>query len=290
MHIVTLGFFDGNPQTVINPLFGMYYWIGLTISFILIISLFIFKKFYVNLSKSYLFKWNLGIFQLFLYISFYVVHGLSGDNYYWYDYFPFQLCSVLNLTSSILLMIPNKSLFNMTFPLIGPVILAFLLPDKAKWVFGPQHFLYWNYYLIHIIIMFSYLLLYLYGHIEYEKIYIKKSILYLTLFGAGVFIFNTSFGTNYLFIGSAGYTAGFGKKVLDTSVWLPIFRFIFMSTVGISLLGLTYIFIIKTFVPFYIEKGTKINPIYENKKTLITKFSSKFKFWRKKGKKMLINS
>lgn len=282
MNIVSLGFFDGNPDQIINPLFGMYYWIGLTISFFLIISLFIFKRFYPNLSKSYLFKCSLGIFQLLLYIGFYLVHGLNGDNYHWVDYFPFQLCSVLNLTSAALLMIPNKSLFNITFPLIGPVILAFLLPDKTKWVFGPQHFLYWDYYFIHIIILFSYLLLYLYGHIEYDKIYIKKSILYLTLFGSGVFIFNTSFGTNYLFIGSAGYTASFGKKILDTSVWLPILRFTFMSVIGISLLVLTYILIIKTLVPFYLEKGTKINPVYENRKKLFAKVSSKLKVRRKK--------
>ncbi|WP_342218234.1 hypothetical protein [Spiroplasma endosymbiont of Amphimallon solstitiale] len=282
MQFVFLGFFDGNPQAVINPLFGMYYWIGLSISLFLIISLFIFKRFYANLSKCYSFKCSLGIFQILLNISFYIVHGLNGDNYQWYDYFPFQLCSVLNITSGILLIIPNKSLFNITFPLIGPVILAFLLPDKTKWVFGPQHFLYWNYYFIHIIILFSYLLLYLYGHIEYDKIYIKKSILYLTLFGSGVFIFNTSFGTNYLFIGNAGYTASFGKKILDTSLWLPILRFTFMSVVGISLLVLTYIFIIKTLSPFYLEKGTKINPIYKDKKSLITKFYKKLNLKDKK--------
>ncbi|WP_342274243.1 hypothetical protein [Spiroplasma endosymbiont of Phycita roborella] len=282
MQFVFLGFFDGNPQAVINPLFGMYYWIGLSISLFLIISLFIFKRFYANLSKCYSFKYSLGIFQILLYISFYIVHGLNGDNYQWYDYFPFQLCSVLNITSGILLIIPNKSLFNITFPLIGLVILAFLLPDKTKWVFGPQYFLYWNYYFIHIIILFSYLLLYLYGHIEYDKIYIKKSILYLTLFGGGVFIFNTSFGTNYLFIGNAGYKASFGKKVLDTSVWLPILRFTFMSVVGISLLVLTYIFIIKTLSPFYLEKGTKINRIYKDKKSLITKFYKKLNLKDKK--------
>lgn len=277
MHVVSLGFFDSNPQAIINPLFGMYYWIGFTISFFLIASLFIFKKFYANLSKSVIFKSSLGSFQLLLYIGFFIVHGLTDSNFYWYDYFPFQLCSVLNLTSAILLIIPIKSVFNSTFPLIGPVILAFLLPDSTKWVFGPQHFLYWDYYFIHIIIIFSYLLLYLYGHIEYDKTYIKKSILYMTLFGGGVFIFNTSFGTNYLFIGSVGYKASFGKNVLDTSVWLPILRFIFMFAVGISLLLLTYIFIIKNLLPFYLEKATKVNPLYEHKKTLITKFYNKIK-------------
>lgn len=278
MSFVSLGFFDGNPQAIINPLFGMYYWIGLTISFFLISSLFIFKSFYVNLSKNYIFKCGLGIFQLLLYIGFYLVHGFYDNNYYWYDYFPFQLCSVLNITSGILLILPIKNVFNITFPLIGPVILAFLLPDSTKWVFGPQHFLYWNYYIIHIIIIFSYLLLYLYGHIEYDKIYIKKSILYITLFGGGVFIFNTSFGTNYLFIGSVGYTASFGKEILNTATWSPILRFTFMFVIGISLVFLTYIFIIKILFPFYLEKGTKINPIYENKKTLITKFCNKIKF------------
>lgn len=281
MHLNVLGFFDSNLHDIINPLFGMYYWIGLVLSISFIGSLFICRIFYAKLSKYNSFKCSLGIFQIVLFIGFYIVHGLSG-NYNWYDYFPFELCSVLNITSGLLLIFPIKGLFNVTFPLIGPVLLAFLLPDSSKWVFGPQHFLYWDFYIIHTVIIFSYLYLYLYGHVQYDKIYIKKSILYITMFGSWVFIFNSSFGTNYLFIGKQGYIASIGKYILDTSAWLPIMRFAFMFVVGISLLSLTYMFIIKLLFPFYLDKGTEVNPIYENKKNLIHKIyilikSRKFK-------------
>lgn len=287
MRLNILGFFDGNPHDIINPLFGMYYWLGLVSSLFLIGSLFVFKRFYANLSKHYSFKCSLGIFQLVLYVGFYIVHGFNGNNYSWYDYFPFQLCSVLNITSGLLLIIPFQGMFNITFPLIGPVILAFLFPDSSKWVFGPQHFLYWNYYIIHTIIIFSYLYLYLYGHVQYDKTYIKKSILYITMFGTSVFIFNTSFGTNYLFIGNQGYTASIGKGTIDTSVWLPIIRFAFMFVVGISLLCLTYIFIIKSLLPFYLDKGTEVNPVYENKKNIIQKIHNFIK--SKKMKNIIIS-
>lgn len=258
-------FFAGNPQALINPLFGAYYWFGFIISFLFISSLFIFKKFYAKLGKYNSFKYSLGIFQLLLFLGFYLVHGLNDPEFRWYDFFPFQLCSVLNFSSGILLLVPIKGLFNTTFPLVGPVILAFLVPDSSKWVFGPQHFLYWNFYLIHTIIIFSYLYLYLYGHIAYDKTYLNKSILYLTLFGGAVFIFNVSFGSNYLFIGEKGYEASIGGQTLNTGNWIAIYRFIFMYIVGVSLLYLTYLFITKKLCPFYLAQGSKINPEYQNK-------------------------
>jgi len=271
-----LSFFDGNPTEIISPLFGLYYWIGFCISFLLIGSLFVFKKFYAKLSQHNNFKYILGIFQIFLFFSFYIIHGLSGG-YSWSDYFPFQLCSVLNITSGVLLILPLEGLFNVTFPIIGPVILAFLLPDKTKWVFGPQHFLYYDYYFIHIIIIFSYLYLYLYGHIKFNTAFLKKSILAMTLFGCGVFIFNVSFDKNYLFIGEEGYQANIGGIPFNTGDWVPIARFAFMFVVGVCLLSLTYFMIIKTLFPYFLEKGTEVNPQYENKKKLFTKIWISFK-------------
>lgn len=268
-------FFNSVGKDIVSPLFSTNYWIGFAVSIAVISTLFIFKSFYAKVSKYNSFRYTLGVTQLLLYVTYFLFHQLSGD-ITWKDYMPFQLCSVLDLASGILLIFPSEKLFSMTFPLVAPVVIVFLLPDATKWVYGLNNFFYYQYYFHHIIILFGYFYLYLYGHIKYNKMLLKETITGLVFFGIFVYLFNTSFDTNYLFIGDIGYHAAFGNYLFNTGAWLPIFRFGFMFGVGLFFLIPLHFSLVKWFKPYYLNKGSEVNPYYKNKKNFIKKITLKW--------------
>lgn len=273
-------FFNSNLKEIVTPLFGTNYWIGFLISFFLISSLFIFRGFYAKVSKHNGFRYVLGTFQFLIYVLYYLFHQLSHD-ITWKDYLPFQLCSFLNLTSAFLLIFPREKLFSITFPLIGPVVLAFFLPDVSKRVYGLDSFFFYQYYLNHTIIFFSYFYLYFYGHIEYDKFLVKQTCIFLTIFSLFIFTFNVIFITNYLFIGEAGFSFSDKYWFLSTSNWYPVFRFLFMWIVGLFFILLFNFLISKYAPPFYFESGKKINEYYQKKLSFFSKIRNKIKSIKK---------
>lgn len=277
-------FFDGNLKDIVSPLFGTNYWIGFSLAFLAISTLFIFKRFYAKVSKHNGFRYALGGFQFLIYIMYFLFHQLSGD-ITWKDYMPFQLSSLLNLTSAFLLIFPSEKLFSLTFPLIGPVILAFFMPDSSKRVYGLDNFFFYQYYLNHLIIFFGYFYLYFYGHVRYDKLLLKHTCGFITIFALIVFVFNITFGTNYLFIGEAGFSFSNKYWLLSTGNWNPIFRFLFMWSIGLAFVLLFNFLINKYAPPFYFENGAKINKYYHNKISLFSKIKNKLK----RNKKLIAN-
>lgn len=262
-----LSFFKSNLEEIVSPLFGINYSIGFFLSFFIILSLFIFRNFYAKVSKCNIFRYFLGTIQLILYILYFVLHHLSGD-ILWKDYMPFQLCSLLDLTSAFLLFFPFEKFFSMTFPLIGPVALAFLLPDVTKRVYGFSNFFFYQYYLNHIIIFFGYFYLYLYGHTKFNTGFLKHTCVSMTFFALLIFVFNISVGTNFLFIGSAGFIFSNKYWFLSTGNWNPVLRFLFIWIVGLSFVLLFKYLIANFLPPFYLNKGSEKNSFYENKKNM----------------------
>lgn len=272
--IEVMTFFDGNLKEIVSPLFGTNYWIGFSFCLFALASLFIFKGFYAKVSRFNGFRYFLGSFQFLIYILYFLFHQLSGT-ITWKDYMPFQLCSVLNLTSALLLIYPSEKLFSLTFPLIGPVSLAFVLPDASKRVFGLDNFFYYQYYLNHLIIFFGYFYLYFYGHVRYNNKYLKSSCYFITSFSLVVFLFNIVFGTNYLFIGDAGFSFSNKYWILNTGNWNPVFRFLFMWAIGLAFVLFFNFLITKYGQPFYFDSGTKVNQYYHKKDSLFSKIKKK---------------
>ncbi|MGL5268788.1 MAG: hypothetical protein ACRC8P_03380 [Spiroplasma sp.] len=269
-------FFNGNLKEIVSPLFGINYWIGFSFCFLVITSLFLFRKFYAKVSKFDGFRYSLGSFQFLIYILYFTFHQLSGT-ITWKDYMPFQLCSVLNLTSAFLLIYPSEKLFSLTFLLVGPIILAFFLPDASKRVYGLNNFFFYQYYLNHLIIFFGYFYLYLYNHVKYDNLILNQSCIFITTFALCVFPFNTIFGTNYLFIGYDGFSFSAKYWILNTGNWNPILRFLFVWFMGLGFVLLFNFLVTKYVPPFYFDCGTKVNPYYHNKLSLFSKIKKKFK-------------
>ncbi|MDQ7983138.1 MAG: YwaF family protein [Spiroplasma sp.] len=267
-------FFNPNLKEIVSPLFGTNHLIALILSISIFASLFIFKRFYARLSRFNAFRYTLGSIQILIYILYYTVLQIYSM-ISWKDYMPFHLSSVLDLTSAFLLFFASEKLFSWTFPLIGPVILSFLLPDVSKRVYGPDNFYYYQYYLNHLIIFFGYFYLYLYGHIEYNKKLLFQGVSTFTLFALFVFIFNLTFGTNFLFLGNLGFSAGFGSFIFNTGLWPTILRFLFMWIIGLIFVFSFHFSIIRFLPPFYFAAGTIINQYYQNKITLLKKLKLK---------------
>ncbi|MBE4704359.1 YwaF family protein [Spiroplasma platyhelix] len=274
------GFTDSDLKEVVSPLFGVNYWIGLSISVCLIASLFIFKGFYAQVSRYNVFRYSLGSLQLILYFLYFYFHEMNGD-INWKDYMPFHLCSLLDLVSIFLLICPSDKLFSLTFPLVGPVVLPFLFPDKH--VYGPDNFFYYHYYLNHLIIFFGFFYLYTYGHVKFNSLYLRQICTFMTGFALFVFVFNITFGTNYLFIGSAGFTFTDKYWLLSTGHWNPVFRFIFMWSVGMMFILIFNFLIKKYFPPFYFNSGSEVNKYYDNKLSLFSKIKNRLKKTNKLG-------
>lgn len=265
-------FTDSNLKEVVSPLFGTNYWIGLSVSIALIASLFIFKNFYAHVSKYNLFRYSLGSLQLIAYCL--DIYFKSMNNgFIWTEHMPFHLSSLLDLSIAFLLLYPNEKFFSLTFPLVGPVVLAFLLPDKR--VYGLDNFFYYQYYLNHLIIFFGFFYLYTYGHVKFQQGYLKQSCFFMTSFAIFVFVFNVIFRTNYLFIGSLGFSFSEVYWFLSTGNWNPVFRFLFMWSVGVMFIVLFNALIIKYFPPYYFNHGQEVNEYYHNKVTLFSKIRNK---------------
>lgn len=264
-------FFNANQNVIVTPWFSLNYWIGLILPLLLIISLFIFKKFYAKLVKKDLFRYFLGLLQLLLFIGYYVFHFLT-PNFDLIQFLPFQLCSVLDLTSAFILLFPSEKLFTITLPLVGPVLLIFLVPPVSQSYYGLNNFFFYQYYLHHTIILFTYGFYYLYGKLEYNHNYLKQSVYSIAIFGIFVFLFNTFFNTDFLYIGPEGYNAKVGNIDFDTAKFAPIFRFAFMFCVALFFI-LSFHFLVTKFLrPYYLKNGERNiieNKHKRNKKSII---------------------
>lgn len=263
----------GQDLTVIGV--SWQYWLAIIISIGSIACLFIFKKTYFKLANSKLFLKGLGVFQLTLYVVYYSLQMLYL--YYfkaegkllrgWTWIFPLHLSSITQLISGILLIKASDKLFSITAPWV--VILVFfslLIPaDKAT---GPQHFFYWLYYVVHIIIIFTYWFLYMYGLVKFDTKWLKQSFIFLLLFSVIALGFNAltlviaknkNEITNFLFIGYLGYPL-WGNvttaNILGSQKLWPLgYFFLLIFAMVFVCLG----FLILTKVqPYYVKKKDKL--------------------------------
>ncbi|WP_342189500.1 MULTISPECIES: hypothetical protein [unclassified Spiroplasma] len=259
------------------------YWLPVILSLIALACLFIFKTGYVKLAQNKLFLRILGIFQIFLYFLYYFLHFLylyyfkeSGKNLRgWPWIFPFHLSSITQIISGILLIKANDKLFSITAPWVVIMVFASLLIPADK-SYGPQHFSYWLYYVLHVIIIFTYWFLYMYGIVQYHRDYLLWSFISLIIFSLMALSFN-AFSlviakneneiTNLLFIGRDGYPLwGSGNNLVTTAnifdrtgrLW-PL-GYIFIFTFGIFFTSLGYLILTKV-QPYFSKKGNKFVPL-----------------------------
>lgn len=264
----------GNPKYVITEVGTSWqYWVPLIICLLILSTLFIFKNFYLKLAKNKIFLMSLGIFQIFLYILYYFLHFLylyyfkeKGDPAGktlrgWPWLFPLHLSSITQILSGILLIRPNSYIFSITAPwVVIMVSVSFFLP--AVTYYGPQHLSYWLFYIIHLIIVFTYWFLYIYGLVKYNRAYLLWSFISLIIFSLIALLFN-GFSlliyknqnelTNFLFIGYKGYRLSSTittANIFGTDKLWPLGYF-FILIFGIIFLSLGHLFL------------SKIQPYYE---------------------------
>ncbi len=254
------------------------YWLGVLLSLFAIASLFIFKKTYVKFSRRRYLMVSLGIFQLLLYFLYYALHfiylyglGEKDNNLRgWTWIVPLHLSSITQIISAILLIKPNSKLFSITAPWTVIMVFASILIPANK-SFGPQHFSYWSYYILHIIIIFTYWYLYMYGFVQYQRQYLLSSFVIFLLFALLALGWNglslaiariPEEVTNLLFIGPDGYPLW--GKITSANIWTsgknnvlwPLGYFP-MAILGIIFIALSHM-LISRIQPFYQQKKGKL--------------------------------
>lgn len=261
------------------------YWLGVLISLFSIGALFVFKKTY---AKLFVHRWlmtSLGIFQILLYFVYYLLHfiylygfGLSGSNLRgWTWILPLHLSSITQILSGIMLIKPNSKIFSVTAPwAVIMVFASILIPaDKA---YGPQHFSYWSYYVLHIIIIFTYWYLYMYGFVKYERNYLGWSFIGLILFSLTALSWNalsisiariSQEVTNLLFIGRDGYPLS--STLTTGNIWDRSNRLWPLGYIPIAGFGLIFVslghLLISKIQPYYEQKNGQIALLKRHKQS-----------------------
>lgn len=266
----------GQSITIIGV--SWQYWLAVFISVFSIGLLFVCKKSYARMANKRYLMVGLGIIQLFLFFIYYILHfiylygfKLQSENLRgWTWILPLHLSSITQLLSAYLLIKPNTKLFSITAPWVVILVFASIIIPADK-SYGPQHFSYWSYYALHIIIIFTYWYLYMYGFVKYERKYLLWSFLSLLIFSLIALTWNgisISIAripqeiTNMLFIGLKGYplwgsistsTIWTGGK--NTNLW-------FLGYFPIAIFGLFFVglghLVISRVQPYYMLENKQL--------------------------------
>lgn len=238
--------------------------------FILPGTLYVFPKFYLRIRENKKFDYSFRFFLFFLVLIteiWFYVHHLYLDNRQtawktWQNYFWLEFCNFSAFTIMILLIKPNKIFMDCTLimGLIGPCATVFFPENLSNETFS--NYWYWQDMFGHITILFSYLFLFNYGYTssKFDKTFVKRSLVYTTIVGLSIEIFNLAFNQHFLFKEVAQIFIGDNQK--------EIYYFLFIiSWVWWVLFGIFYV-IIWYFKPVYsLELKQKINDTWFEKVT-----------------------
>ncbi|UZQ30065.1 MAG: YwaF family protein [Spiroplasma phoeniceum] len=256
--------------------------VGISIFVLIIGSLFVCRKYYAKTVNWQWFRISIGIYQIITYFLTYAIwvtylavvlktqwiwgpvgpsqiRGLS-------EVIPLHLCSLHQLLSGFVLFFPSRKFFEIVAPsaIVLP-ILAIITPVNGYW--SLNNFFYYNYFILHTLIIFAYLYVYKYGLVgkPYSGLLFKWQLLWLTLFSIIAVIWDWIFKTNQLFVGpssgepwnNGGFNVGgwntnfIGAKYMWPFAWLPIFF------LGIVIISLTHILFFYLPQSFLYDKKTK---------------------------------
>ncbi|AGM26291.1 hypothetical protein SSYRP_v1c07010 [Spiroplasma syrphidicola EA-1] len=229
--------------------------------FLLPLTLYLFPNFYLKIreNKKYdlSFRYLLFFLVLITEIWFYLNHLYLDDKQNawqnWQNYFWLEFCNFSAFTIMILLIKPNKLFMDCTLPLglIGPCATVFFPANLSNMSF--TNYWYWQDMFGHITIFFSYLFLYTYGYTKtrFDKTFIQRSIVYTTIIGLGIEVYNLGFGTSFGYKAVAEIFIGQQKE---------IYYFLFVISWIWPLLFTIFYLIIWYFKPIYsLELKQKIN-------------------------------
>lgn len=273
----------GSDNQIIEIGISWQYWMIVLISVFSLSLLFIFKRAYLYTLKLSFFRIALGYFQIFLYIFYYFLHflylyGFKDQNLElrgWPWILPFHLSSITQIFSGILLIKPNNKLFSISAPWVVFMVTASIFIPATKSA-GPEHFAFWSYYILHIIILFTYWSLYMYGLVKYERRMFGWSFISLTIFSLVALSINAISLkiakspheiTNFLFIGREGYPLW--GDITTSNIWnhenLWPLGFFFLYAFGISLLFISHLMLVKV-KPFYYKNKDNKFVVLESEK------------------------
>lgn len=120
----------------------------------------------------------------------------------WYTNVPLHLCSINALVGAYFLLFKlnniNKRVFGVWFILAAQG--AFLATIYSQMAVGFSHFRYWEYYLIHILLVIAPIFVLLFKNIIPTKKDAINALITMIILYIPVVIFNTIFNTTYMYI------------------------------------------------------------------------------------------
>lgn len=191
--------------------------------------------------------------------------GTFANSWFKWSY-ALHLCSLYQLLSGFILIFPSRKFFEVVAPsaIVLP-ILAIITPVNGY--LSLDNFFYYDYFILHTLIIFAYLYVYKYGLVEkpYSGLLFKWQLLWLTLFSIIAVIWDWIFKTNQLFVGpSSGETwnngcfnvGGWNTNFIGAKYMWP-FALLPMFFLGIVIVSLTHILLFYLPQSFLYDKKTK---------------------------------
>ena len=272
-----------------------------------IASLFVFRNFYKGINKHRSILITIGSVHLSMFVIYYIINitffYLVLPNYVNWNHFnlladsinklrpkghpgagnlpmsvpqdivPFHISSAGEIFSSLLLITCNKKIFDYTFPTLGFIpIIAIIAPSKPY--YDLNNYFYWEFFINHTLIIWSYWWFYLYGIKKFNIHSLRWNYISATSLSIVAFGYDYAFNTNLLFVGRGGYPIGaLGNTSTifssDGKTVIPGSALLFIVGMGSLAVLIGYIIIIS------------IKPFYELTENNIFKKNSDYSF--KKG-------
>ncbi|AVP49262.1 TMEM164 family acyltransferase [Williamsoniiplasma luminosum] len=251
------------------------YIVALLVSVILMGSLFVFHKFWAKTTKTYWVRIVIIAWMLVVQISFYVTQDIFNKDkpstfMYW------ELCNILAWTSIFLMIFPTKLQLDFFMPLaiIGPGLTIFVPVGEG---YSFSSFWYYQFYLGHLITLFAYFYIYLFGYTksQFNWTMIRRSYTFAFFLLTFVMIWNMAYvpnGHNPLEPVPSGESSG--------NYWGPNYIFgQIINNIGLGYLSLLvqYFLMILVFGPVLLIVSWMIlyftRPIYANCGTEKIKFN-----------------
>jgi len=220
-------------------LFGDIHIFCILILILGLLSIYLLRNKIKKIKKKYHKKINIIMFLiLFLNMAIYYGSYLYYGIYNWKVHLPLHICFIAGTLFMIYLITDNKKLYKIIFPLtfIGPLP-AIFYPELSS---SLDCFVFYQYFISHHLLMiFSYFILYMKNFKINFKDFIKTFILGNTIFIV-MYIFNQVFGTNYIM------SEGFPQFVLElypflNYIWPPIALEVIGMVVLTVVYGLIYV-------------------------------------------------
>lgn len=172
------------------------YFIITLLTFLIIIFVYKFRDKLKKIFKEDRIRNIMGFILLTNIIIYQLSKGFSGQFRY-VELLPIHLCHITNLAMSYMLLTNKKDMFKYLFyfVMIGPLP-SVLIPEIA---FSYDRIGFWGFIISHnIILIFTFILLFVYDYKVTKKVR-KKTVGLILFIYFVLFLFNTFYGTNYLF-------------------------------------------------------------------------------------------